>query len=318
MSETPLLSIIIVNWNVRELLRECIASILRETRLPRHRYEIIVVDNDSADGSVEMLRADYPEVLTIANPVNSGFAAGCNIGYAASRGRFILLLNPDTVVAGGAVDGMLEEIQRRPQAGVLGARLVDEHGNFQRASGGALPSLRNVAWNYLFLKYLLPRAWAPAPLFFEDDARGVFPAGWVSGAAMLLRREAAGATIFDESFFLFGEDMDVCDRLRREGRDVLYTGDITVMHYHGRSYQKQSSMDVLATAIKGPRKFFRKKYSRAAVFVYDLILLAGYLARWPLFRLVSFVRPGRGYAELASFSRRYIFVVLALLVSPDG
>lgn len=318
MSDELLLSIIIVNWNVRELLRDCIASIRRETRLPRSQYEIIVVDNASADGSVEMLRSAYPDVSTIASPVNSGFAAGCNTGYAASRGRFVLLLNPDTVVVDGAVDKMLEEMQRRPRAGILGARLVDERGDFQRASGGALPSLANVAWNYLFLKYLLPRAWAPAPLFFEDDPRNLSRAGWVSGAAMLLRREAAGAKIFDEAFFLFGEDMDVCDRFRREGWEVLYTGEITVVHYHGRSYQKQSSMDVLATAIKGPRKFFRKKYSRPAVFLYDLILLAGYLARWPLFRLISFIRPGRGYAELASFSRRYIFVVLALLVSPDG
>lgn len=313
MSDLLKLSIVIVNWNVRELLRESIASVKREIGLPHDQYEIIVVDNASSDNSVEMLAEVYPDVKVVANSENLGFAAGCNRGYAISRGGYIWLLNPDTVVLKDAIGNMLAEMESRPEAGVIGCRLLGEQGEFQRASGGAFPSLSNVAWNYLFLKYILPAKWAPAPLFFDKDMRGVFEVDWVSGAAMLLRREAIGKTIFDESFFMFGEDMDVCDRMRREGWKVLYSGESSIIHYHGCCYKKQSSMDILATAIKGPRRFFKRKHSRASIFLYDSFLLIGYLIRWPAFRLVSFLRPGRGYSDLSTLSRQYVFVVFRLL-----
>lgn len=313
MSHVLKLSIIIVNWNVRELLRESIMSVKREVDLPRDQYEIIVVDNASSDNSVEMLAEAYPDVKVLANSDNLGFAAACNQGYAMSRGRYIWLLNPDTVVLEGSVAGILSEMESRPEAGIIGCRLLDEQGELQRASGGAFPSLANVAWNYLFLKYMLPGKWAPAPLFFDRDLQGVFEVDWVSGAAMLLRREAVGKTIFDESFFMFGEDMEVCDRLRREGWKVLYSGESSIVHYHGCCYKKQSSIDILATAIKGPRRFFKRKHGRTAIFLYDLFLLVGYLIRWPVFRFVSLLRPGRGYSDLSALSRRYVFVVFRLL-----
>jgi N-acetylglucosaminyl-diphospho-decaprenol L-rhamnosyltransferase len=313
MNDSLHLSIIIVNWNLCDLLMDCLASVEKEMQLDPADYEVIVVDNASTDSSVATGRARFPRVRWVESAANLGFAAGCNLGYGLCRGRHVLLLNPDTVILDHAIDGMLSEFAQRPRAAALGSRLVNADFSFQRAAGGAFPSPGNVAWNYLFLNRLLPASWAPDPLFLEGDPQGVLEVDWVSGAAMLLRREALGATIFNESFFLFGEDMDLCDRLRGQGWQVLYSSLTTVLHYHGKSYQQQSSMEVLDTAVKGPREFFKRRHGRGEVLVYDLILLVGYAARWVLFGLISIARPGRGYGSLSSFSRRYALTMLRLL-----
>ena len=305
-----LLSIIIVNWNVRDLVRKCLLSVRREMLAAPDDYEIIVIDNASADGSAGMLRAEFPDVILIESAVNLGFGAGCNQGYRVAKGEFILLLNPDAEVIDHSVDSMLEVMAARPRAGILGPRLVHEDGAFQPASGGALPTLANTAWNYLFLKEMLPRSVAPAELFLEGDPQGLVPVGWVSGASMLVRREAVGAEIFDESFFMYGEDMDVCDRVRREGWEVLYASAISVVHHHGRSFAKQDSLEIRASAHDGPRRVFKKRHGAPSVLAYDAILLTGFLIRWPLFGLLSMLRPGRGYGARSRFSRTYVQAML--------
>ncbi len=312
--EYPLrLSIIIVNWNVKELLTECLASIARETEIPDDQYEVLVIDNASQDGSVETIRNAFPEVRLIANENNLGFGAGCNVGYSQSRGKTIMLLNPDTEIRHRGIDTMLAKFEETTDAGIMGFRLMNKDGSFQRASGGALPSLGNMAWNYMFFNKILPTPWAPAPLYLEGDPEGTCDVGWVSGASMFVRREAVGDTIFDESFFIFGEDMDVCDRVRSGGWKVLYSSDVSVFHYHGSSYEKQSSTEVMEMAIKGPRLFFKKHHSKMAVVFYDLILLVAYLVRWPLYGILSLVRSDKGYGSLSAFSRKYVRVMFRLL-----
>lgn len=307
------LSVIVVNWNVCELLRECLLSIRRETRLAPERYEIIVVDNASQDGSVDMLRADFPDITLIASDQNLGFAEGCRRGYEGCRGRCVLLLNPDTIVLNGAIDLMMAEMGQHADAGIIGSRLVNSDSSFQRACGGALPSLRNVAWNYLFLNRVLPTRLSPAPLFLEHDPQGLFEIGWVSGAAMLCRRAAIGDRLFDPAYFMFGEDMDLCDRVSRSGWRVLYSAHHTIIHHHRRSLERQPSMEVLATLHKGPRTFFCKTHSRSAAFAYDLIILVGFLVRWPVFRLLACLKPGHGYDRSANTSRQYIGIMLRLV-----
>ncbi len=312
--EHPLrLSIIIVNWNVKELLAECLSSIERETKLFPEDYEILVVDNDSKDGSVETVRKEFPGVRLIANEENLGFGAGCNIGFSESKGKFIMLLNPDTEIKDNGIDRMLAKFEETSDAGVMGFRLMNKDGSFQRASGGALPSLGNMAWNYIFLNKVLPDSWAPEALYLEGDPEGTLEVGWVSGASMFIRREAVGNTIFDESFFIFGEDMDLCDRVRGKGWKVYYSSDVSVFHYHGSSYEKQSATEVMEMAIKGPRLFFKKYHNKVAVFFYDLILLVAYLIRWPLYGILSILRSGKGYGSLSAFSRKYVGVMFRLL-----
>lgn len=305
-----LLSIVVVNWNVRDLLRDCLRSVLREMRLPPDAYELIVVDNASADGSVEMLRAEFPDIVLIASPDNNGFARGCQIGYEQARGEFVLLLNPDTVVLDSAIDAMLIEMGRDLKLGIVGSRLLNSDGSFQRATGGSFPTLRNLAWNYLFLGRVLPARWAPPALFVDGDPRGLRPIEWVSGASLLFRRSAVGETIFDPAFFMFGEDMALCDRVARGGWRVRLSADTAIVHHHGKSFAKQSDVAVLATVHKGPRGFFRRSRGPVAAFAYDAILFAGYLVRWPLFALAARFKPGRGHDEMARFSRRYVATML--------
>lgn len=310
MAEPLLLSVLIVNWNVRDLLRACLLSLQREMHLPATQYEVIVLDNHSHDGSVAMLRAEFPQARLIESDVNLGFAAGCNRAFEQARGSCVLLLNPDTEILDHAVDGLLAVLQEQPRVGIVGPRLVNREGRFQRDSAGALPTLANTAWNYLFLQPLLPARLAPPALFLADDPRELRPIEWVSGASMMLRREAVGETIFDEAFFMFGEDMDLCRRANQAGWQVLYDGTRSVLHHHGSSFDQQDSQAVLATAHRGPRRVFARSRSRLAVLVYDGILLLGFGIRWPLYGLLELLRPGRGYAQRSQFGRRYLMAVL--------
>ena len=304
------LSIIIVNWKVRDLLRRCLRSVEDQLPLREGACEIIVVDNASQDGSVEMMRAEFPDVSLIESQSNLGFGAGCNLAYGRSTGRFVLLLNPDAVLTDHAIDGLLDIMRDMPRAGIVAPRLIDEDRSFQPASGGALPTLLNVAWNYLFLRSVLPRRLAPPPLFLDADPQGLLHLEWVSGAAMLLRREAVGETIFDESFFMFGEDMDLCDRTRRKGWEVLYSSRQSVIHHQGRSFNQQRSLDILANAHEGPRRVFAKSRGRPSLIAYDAIMLGAFATRWGLFRFLAAIRPGLGYDQRATYSSNYVRAML--------
>lgn len=282
--------------------------------LARERYEVIVVDNASSDESVSMLRSDFPDAILLESDENIGFGRGCNKGFEIARGAFVLLLNPDTLVVDHAIDALLHDIKNHPETGVIGSRQVNELGQFRRDGGGAFPTLGNVAWNYLFLGYLLPARFAPEAHFLVGDPQGRLDVDWVSGAAMLVRRNAAGDQLFDESFFMYGEDMDICDRIRNDGWEIAYTGAATITHYLGKSFEQQSEASVLQAIHKGPRTFFQKKNGRFAAFLFDLIMLIGFLLRWIIFGLASLFRPGRDFGKLSAFSRRYVMITLRHLI----
>ena len=307
------LTIVIVNWNVRALLAACLTSLAADPACGD--WDVVVVDNASDDGSTAMVRTDFPWVRLIESPVNLGFADGCQAGWDASDSAFVLLLNPDTEVPVGALGGMLADLSARPTAAILGSRLAAADGRLQRSAGGAFPTLRNIAWNYLFLDRLLPRRWAPPAVFIECDPDDVRVMDWVSGAAMLLRRAAVGPRIFDPEYFMFGEDMALCDRMRRQGCQVLYSGRQTVLHHHGQSYQKQSSIEVLVTIYRGPRTFFRATHGAGAAVAYDALLFVGYFLRWMIASTLNLLRPGRGYDEMARFSRNFVGIILRSALS---
>jgi len=257
-----------------------------------------------------MLRADFPGVALIASPQNLGFVEGCERGLPLARAPLVLLLNPDTVVQPGAVEGMVARFATHPRLGVLGAHLRNSDGSFQRASGGYFPSLANLAANYLLIGRLLPRRWAPPPLYLETAPTGLDPLDWVSGAALMFRREAIGERIFDPEIFMFGEDMALCQRLAAAGWQVRIDGGARVTHHHGQSFRQANAHEVLASVYKGPRHFFRRNRSALAAAVYDVILFLGYGLRAPGYWLAARLRPGRGYDELARFSWRYLGIML--------
>jgi GT2 family glycosyltransferase len=306
MTQSPRLAIVIVNWNVRDLLRDCLTAVRDSDGITSGSIETIVVDNDSADASAAMVAAEFPWVRLIESGSNLGFADGCQLGYDATHAPFVMLLNPDTVVDKDALASMLATIEGDPAIGILGSRLRNSDGSFQRASGGAFPTLSNLAWNYLFLGQILPRRWAPPAVYLDDDPPGIRPIDWVSGASLTFRREAVGPRIFHPEFFMFGEDMELCHRVARAGWKILYSARQTITHHHGQSFARQHSLEILATVYKGPRFFFRQGRGPVARFAYDAILFTGYASRWAIFSLLALVRPGRGHDAMARFSRRYL------------
>lgn len=302
------LSIIVVNWNVCDLLESCLRSIEKNIGLAPERFEVLVVDNNSADKSVEMVRSKFPQFQLIANEDNRGFGRANNQAFLQCKGDLTLLLNPDTEISEGAIPRMLEIMRETPDAGILGARLSNTDGSFQRSSGGALPTLWNVAWHYLFLNQLLPKKWAPFPTFLIEDLPGTNDIGWVSGAALMISRDATGNSIFDDQFFMYGEDLELCDRVQRSGKRVMYTSEAIVMHHLRQSLAKHTSEDILASAVRGNRAYFQIRHGRLKTWFYDLILTTGYAIRWPCFALLSRLKNDPEYTHKLITSRRYAWV----------
>mgnify|MGYP001820363352 CR=1 FL=1 len=290
MSTDITLSIIVVSWNVSRLLEACLNSIIQHVTLDASSFEVHVVDNNSSDGSAEMVARNFPNFYLIANTENLGFGRANNQAFVRCRGRYVLLLNPDTELGRESIPSMLRIMEQTPDSGIVGAKLINSDGSFQRASGGALPTLYNVAWHYLYLHQLFPEGWAPEPTFLTEDAHDTRDIGWVSGAAMLLRAEAIGEKIFNEDYFMYGEDLDLCDRMHRHGWRVLYTSNATVMHHLRQSLVKQTSSEMLATAVTGNRAYFRVRHGRTKTFLHDLILSIGYTARWLSFAALAAIR----------------------------
>lgn len=306
VAETSLvLSVIVVNWKVPLLLRECLDTLGSQMQLAREAWELIVVDNDSGDGSAEMVRAEFPEARLIVNSENVGFGRANDLAFRVCRGRYVLLLNPDTVVLDHAVDRMLEIMESRPEIGALGCRLLNTDGSFQRWTGGNPPRVLNVACNFLLLNRILPEALLPPPLYLESEPSRDVEVGWVSGACMLLRRAAILTTIFDERFFLYGEDVELCERLSLGEWKVVYTPSARIIHHQGKSLEHQT-VSVQYAKMRGLRTAFAMRNSPALVPVYDLLLVVGFLIRTVIFAVAAVLRPGRGYAARCTASRRFM------------
>jgi GT2 family glycosyltransferase len=305
----PELAVLIVNWKVRELLRACLRSV--ETAARPMAVEVVVVDNASDDGSVEMLAEEFPSVSVIANRGNAGFGAANNQAFARSRARYVLLLNPDTLVMDGALERMLAMMKASPGVGAIGCRLLNADGSLQKWTGGAFPNLANVARHYLFLDRLFPGV-VGAPLYLDRDVDGDLEVDWVSGACMILRREALGARIFDEAYFLYGEDMDLCHRLRQAGWRVVYTPAISILHYQGASLKQQHG-DILLSSLKGPRQFYRLTHGSRRLWVFDALTVAGFGLRWLLYGASSMWTGKRRSREKAASSRAYLGLAWQLM-----
>lgn len=271
------LSVLIVSWNVRDLLGQCLESLGAQAVVARGECEVFVIDNASADGSVELVREQFPNVQVITNPINAGFGAANNQAFRQAKGRYVLLLNPDTLVHAGALDNLLAIMESQPRTAVLGCRVLNADGTYQLHSSGCQPTLLNVACHFLFPGRAFPRMLRPPSLYARDEpAAG--PVGWVSGACMLLRREALGTTIFDERFFLYCEDVDLCARMKAEGWAVAYTPLAEVVHYDGQSFAN-ADPETWLLKVRNLRTLFFLKHGRISRLVFDLVVAAGFASR---------------------------------------
>ena len=254
METPPLVSFIIVSYNTRQLLADCLASVQAQTR--GVAYEIIVVDNHSTDGSVEMLAAQFPKVRRIENPDNPGFGAANNQGFAVSRAPFVLLLNSDTVLREDTASRLLGFLKTDPNAAAVGPLVLLMDGTRQPKTFGLLPSARVIFNQSFLLSRLFPRSRFFAGIFVEQPAARVTQVGWVSGVCMLIRREAyAQVGGFDPAFFLYAEDLDLCRRFGEAGWRVYRIQDFPILHLGGGS--SKSEAVVLRNGILQQRNFLK-------------------------------------------------------------
>lgn len=270
----PDLSILVVNWNVRDLLRRCLQSIL--ANLPACQLEIIVVDNGSTDGSVEMVRTEFPQVHLIANPDNRGFPAANNQGLAVARGRYVLLLNPDTEVVGNALETMVAFADAHPDVGVVGPMLLNPDGTVQ-SSRRRFPTLLTAVFESTWLQPYAPRRLLARYYVLDRPDDEVQDVDWVTGAALMARREAIEQVgPLDEGFFMYSEELDWCRRFREAGWRVVYLPTARVIHYGGKS----SEQVLPARHIHFQRskiRYFRKYHGAIAAGVLWAVIVGNYL-----------------------------------------
>lgn len=271
MERTPVLSVVIVSWNVRDDLEECLQSLVEDERrnLESGEIEVIVVDNASTDGTTEMVKREFPQVKLIVNHENLGFTKANNIGIRHSRGKYILLLNPDTVLYRGALRALIDCADSHPGAGIIGAKLLNPDGSLQHSAR----SFPDVGAG-LFRNTLLGRLFPNNPFirryllmdFNYDEVREV---DWVSGAAMLIRRDLIERVgCLDERFWAYCEDVDICWRAWQSGFKVLFCPKAVVVHKVGRS----SDQRLVASLIQHHKSmwlFYLKNYRKR----YPLLLL---------------------------------------------
>jgi GT2 family glycosyltransferase len=228
------LTIIIVSYNARADLRQCLASL--QAHPPAIPHTVVVVDNASSDGSPAMVREEWPAVRLIESPENLGFARANNLGIRQSGGDLILLLNGDTLVPADALDRLIAALRDDPDAAAAGPRLVDAGGRAELSFGrmiGPLNELRQKLLGRLHAR----RAPVVAAMVDRQLAARRY-VDWVSGACLLVwRRDAEAVGLLDERFFMYTEDVDFCAALRARGRRILFTPDAEIVHLRGRSRQ---------------------------------------------------------------------------------
>jgi GT2 family glycosyltransferase len=232
-------SVCIVNWNTRELLARCLDSIAAHAGAAR--VQVIVVDNASSDDSAAMVRARFPAAHLIASASNLGFAHGSNLAAAAAVGRHVLYLNPDTELVSDAIDGLARFLDTHPGHGAAGCRLLNSDGSIQLTCASALPSMRNELASLLFLDRLFPRRpWAGAREMAWWDHADSRDVDCLSGACMMLSRDLAQRLGgFDARHFMYGEDLDLCLRVRALGLRLRYVAEEAVFHHEGAASRKR-------------------------------------------------------------------------------
>jgi len=277
------LSILIVNWRSKDFLRRCLSSI--DATCASLAPQVVVVDGGSFDGCGEMLAVEFPRVTFIQSPENIGFGRSNNLGFERVTGEAVLLLNPDTELQEGAVSALLQELQRLPAAGILGARLVNSDGSLQTSCVQSLPTPLNQALDSEFLRGLFPRSslWGVRNVFSSVDPVEVEA---VSGACMMLRSHTFRALGgFSPEYFMYGEDMDLCAQVRQLGLKIFHVPRAVIVHHSGGSTVGAFSETSAVIMRESISIFIRKHQGGAAAFAYRLCMAVSSLVRMLLLAL---------------------------------
>jgi GT2 family glycosyltransferase len=286
------ISISIVSYNTRDLLRACLQSL--EARHVEVELEIIVVDNGSTDGSAEMVRAEFPKVLLIDAGENLGYGRANNLGLKHANGRHFFVLNSDTEVQPGALRALVDFLDDHPQAGAVTAQLILPDGSIQ-PSCATDPNLMKVFWEQTYLDRLFPNNKITGGYTMThwnyDDVREVEQ---VAGAAVVIRREAwqqIGG--FDPAFFMYFEDTDLCIRLRKAGWSIWFLPDARVHHKVGASSDKDWQLRArMVSSLNWSRYYyFSKRESTFRGRILKVLVIMGALLRLSAWSVIALIKP---------------------------
>src|SRR5262245_9655268 len=271
------LSIIIVSWNTRDLLAKCLQAV--QSTVKKIAYEIIVVDNNSDDGSQDMVRTQFPAVKLIDNADNRGFAKANNQGIQISDARYILLLNSDAFVRENTIDRIVAFMDEHPEAGMAGCKLLYEDGRLQ-PSCATFPTLATEFYIAAGLDKLFPKSQIFGKYLMTDwdygDTREV---DVIMGAFMLARKTAIDQVgLMDEAFFMYSEEVDWCYRFKAAGWKIYFTPEVECIHIWGGS-SRAVKVETLIRLYRARVQFFRKHYGWLTAFLYKIILTFNSLVR---------------------------------------
>ena len=256
-------SIIIVAWNVKELLRNCLKSVYEETK--GVEFEVIYVDNASEDGSVEMVAGEFGKTKIIRNTENKGFIIANNQGIAIAKGRYVLLLNSDTIVLDNAIAKIVDFADELPEVGVVGGKVLNPDGTLQR-SCFMYPSILNTFLSSTYLSRMFPRSVFFGREYYTwwdyDDVREVETIG---GCFSLVRKTAIEQVgLMDASYFVYGDDPDWCFRFKKKGWKIMFTPYPKIIHYGGQTTNRMA--DKFLLQLFGSKLIFMKKHGRRLAF----------------------------------------------------
>jgi GT2 family glycosyltransferase len=270
------LSVIIVSYNVRDYLRQCLVSVQAASK--NLDIEVFVVDNNSNDGSPDLVKKIFPSVNLICNKSNPGFSVANNQALRIAGGRLLLLLNPDTIVENDTFSNCIDFMNCHADAGALGVRMVNGEGKYLPESKRAFPDPYTAFFKSFGIGYLFPKSSYFNRYYLPQiDSNETSLTEVISGAFMMVRREALDISgLLDESFFMYGEDIDLSYRLLQTGYKNYYFPGTQITHFKGKSTKRNSFTDILHF-YKAMRIYVRKRYKRQLWPFRILLLIAIYV-----------------------------------------
>jgi GT2 family glycosyltransferase len=281
------LSIIIINWNTKFLLEDCLASIFNSNSSIDH--EVIVVDNFSTDGSIEMIKSKFPSVVLIENSENLGFCRAANKAIRISKGENLLILNSDTKIFTGSLDALVKFTKDHLDAGAVGPMLINPDGSLQY-SCRRFPSFI-MGTIHAFLGFVSPsNSYTKSYMMIDWDHKTEREVGWISGAAMFLRKKAVlDVGLFDENYFMYVEDVDICYQLWKKGWKVYYCPQAKIMHYIGES-SRQKSPGMIIEHHRSMYYFLTKQNKDSYKKIFNLFIAIGLSVRAIVMLILNFLK----------------------------
>ena len=276
------MSIVLVCWNNKAYLDPCLKS-LYEGGL-KSSFDVIVVDNGSTDGSQQMLAEKYPDVMLIQNEGNVGLGKASNQGIEATNGRYVLLLNNDTLVNGPALDVLVEYLDAHPEAGATAGKLLNPDNSFQ---SGFAP-FSTLLEEFLIVTHIGEMLWPGYPS--HGDSNEIKETGWMSSACLLVRRAALDKIgLLDESYFIYGDEADLQYRLNKAGWKVVFLPNSSIIHFGGRSMDRWKRRKMV---YRGKMMFYKKNYGFLSTLLLRLLFFIMSLLKL-LVWCVGFLVPSR-------------------------